>query len=160
VSAHMAPSRRLAAQGFLNENGRAFAAASIKGLPKTHPTGFGAGSTLTGAGTDQLPLKFRYTGQHGHEQPAMWRCGVGPAIGQRLEANTPLAKRRNTRRKKLPGSTVEPRCNIADSLEPSSILCWRNSVATRQAADQSRTAGRGRIRGGLGRGDRTADSPR
>jgi hypothetical protein len=23
----------------------------------------------------------------------MWRCGVGPAIGQRLEANTPLAKR-------------------------------------------------------------------
>jgi hypothetical protein len=60
---------------------------------KTHPTGFSAGSTLTGAGTDQLPLKFRDTGQHGHEQPTMWRCGVGPAIGQRLEANTPLAKR-------------------------------------------------------------------
>jgi hypothetical protein len=28
----MAPTRRLAAQGFLNENGRAFAAASIKSM--------------------------------------------------------------------------------------------------------------------------------
>jgi hypothetical protein len=43
---------------------------------KTHPTGLSAGSTLTGAGPDQLPLKFGDTDQHGHEQPAMWRCGA------------------------------------------------------------------------------------
>jgi hypothetical protein len=42
---------------------------------KTHPTGFSAGSTLTGAGPDQIPLKFRDAGQHGHEQPTMRRCG-------------------------------------------------------------------------------------
>jgi hypothetical protein len=57
--------------------------------PHMNPLSLRPGAAFPGPGPDQLSLKFGQAAQHRQHQAPVRRGGVGPGIGQRLEAGAP-----------------------------------------------------------------------
>jgi hypothetical protein len=55
-----------------------------------HAVGLGSRPAFAGPRLDQFFLKFSQAAQDRQHQPAVWSRGIGPGIGQRLEAGASL----------------------------------------------------------------------
>lgn len=85
------------AQGFL-----ALVQGQLRLAAHPNTAGLRPFSSFSGPGPDQLPFEFRQAAEDGEHQPAVRRCGVGPAVTEGAEPGTLLGDGRQ-RVEQVPG---------------------------------------------------------